>query len=202
MSPTRRWPQWLALAVAISAGLLAFANYFFPQSFLNAPAQALLKTTVLVSGGALLLAAFNLVWRHWSQARAKDPGSLLLLSGFAVMLGAGLLPGGFQTGPGNWLYRWALAPGMAALFALLPIFLAVALLRHLNLRDAGGFLLFLGLVFVLLGQIPGLTAYVPFLAGARHDILIAPAAAAFRGALLGIALGSILALLRYTLLRK
>ncbi|HFQ95238.1 MAG TPA: hypothetical protein ENK30_01575 [Anaerolineae bacterium] len=202
MSFPRRWPQWLTLAVALTAGLLAFANYFFPQSFLNGPTQALLKTTVLVSGGALLLAAFHLAWRHWPKARQKDPGSLLLLAGFAGTFVAGLLPGGFLAGAGNWLYHWMLAPGMAAVFALLPIFLAVALIRHLSLRDVGGALLFLGLMAVLLGQIPGLTANVPFLAGMRHDILIAPAAAAFRGVLLGIAIGSILALLRYTLLRK
>ncbi|HID35157.1 MAG TPA: hypothetical protein EYP25_11445 [Anaerolineae bacterium] len=196
MSPTERWPRWLALVVAFAAGALTFANYFFPQSFLNAPAQALLKTAVLVSCGALLLAAFNLARRHWPQARQKDAGSLLLLGGFAVMFAAGWFPGGFQRGVGGWLYHWMLAPGMAAVFALLPIFLAYALLRHLSLRDAGGALLFLGLVAVLLGQTPGLISRIPFLAGMRHDILIAPAAAAFRGALMGVALAAILALFR------
>jgi len=202
MSPTRRWPQWLALVVALAAGTLTFANYFFPQSFLKTPTQALLKLSMLVSGGALLLAALNLGWRHWPKAREKDPGSLLLLGGFGMMFIAGMLPGGYLTGMGRWLYHWALAPGMAAVFALLPIFLAVALLRHLSLRDFGGILLFLSMVTVLLGQMPGLTTHIPFLAGARHDILIAPAAAAFRGILLGIAVGSILALLRSTLLRR
>ena len=198
----RRWSEWLALAVALATGAIAFASYFFPKPWLSNLAQGVLKTTVLVSGGALLVASFNLIRRHWPKARQRDGGSLLLLAGFGVMFVTGLLPGGFLAGVGSWLYHWILAPGLAALFALLPIFLAVALFRHLSLRDVGGVLLFVGLVTVLLGQVPALTARIPFLAAARHDLFIAPVAAAFRGMLLGIALGSILALLRLTMLQK
>jgi hypothetical protein len=193
-SPTRRLPEFLAILLAFLSGLLAFSNYFFKASFLVAPTQFLLKTVVLVSGAALVMAAFNLAWRHAGRAREKKVGSLLLIGGFVVTFVAGLLPGGFQAGLGGWLYQWLLAPGMAALFALLPIFLAYALFRHLSMRDLGGFLLFVGMVIVLIGQIPSLTSTFPILAALRHDLRTGPAAAAFRGVILGLAIGAILAI--------
>ncbi len=193
-SPLRRLPEWLAVTLAVFAGMLAFANYFFASSSLAGATQFLLKTVVLTSGAALALAAFNLAARHLRRVREKDVGSLLLVTGFAIAFGAGLLPEGFQAGLGGWLYRWLLAPGMAALFALLPIFLAYALFRHLSVRDLGGFLFFIGMVVVLLGQIPALASSLPFLPAFRHDLLIGPAAAVFRGVILGLAVGVILAI--------
>jgi hypothetical protein len=195
-SPFSRLPAWIGLGLALAAGLVLFVNYFFPLALLNAPAQFLLKTGMLTSAGALLLILVQLVRRHGPQARQRQPGSILLLTGFGIMFGAGLLSGRFDTGVEGWLYQWALAPGMAAIFALLPIFLIFALTRRLRIRDLGGFLFFLGMVFVLLGQMPGLSRVTPFFAATRHDIFIAPAAAAFRGVLLGLALGGILAILR------
>ncbi len=194
-TPRRRTPERLALLLAVMAGLLVFADYFFPGALFKGLAQFLLRTTVLLAGGALVLASFALAWRHASRAKRKQIESMLLVGAFVVMFLAGLLPGGFLVGLGGWLYHWVLAPGMAALFALLPIFLAFALLRHLHLRDFGGFLFFLGMIIVLVGQIPAMAARIPLLAGLRHDLLIGPAAAAFRGVLLGIGIGVILAAL-------
>lgn len=193
-SPFHRLPELLAIILAFLSGLLAFSSYFFDLPFLATPTQFLLKTTVLLSGAALVLAAFNLVGRHVQQVRQKDVGSLLLIAGFVVAFIAGLMPGGFRTGLGGWLYQWLLAPGVAALFALLPIFLAYALFRHLSVRDLGGFLLFAGMIVVLIGQIPSLASNFPVLAAFRHDLLIAPVAAAFRGVLLGLAVGVLLAI--------
>lgn len=189
-----RLPEFLAIILAFLAGLLAFGNYFFDLPFLVAPTQFLLKTVVLVSGAALLLAALQLLGRHSLRARQKDVGSLFLALGFIITFVAGLLPGGYRTGLGAWMYQWLLAPGMAAIFALLPIFLAYALFRHLSVRDLGGFLLFISMVFVLLGQIPALSYRFPILAAVRHDLLIGPAAAAFRGIILGLATGVLLAI--------
>jgi len=191
----RRLPEFLAIIVAFFSGLLAFTNYFFPVPSLVVPTQFLLKTVVLVSGAALLMAAFNLAWRYLRQVKQKDVGGLLLIIGFTVTFVAGMLPGGFQSGLGGWVYQWLLAPGMAAIFALLPIFLAYALFRHLSVRDLGGFLLLLGMLIVLLGQIPSLAATFPIFAAFRHNLLIGPAAAAFRGVILGLATGGLLAII-------
>ena len=190
-----RLPTLIAVALAFFSGLFVFASYFWGLSFLASTSQFLLKTVVFVSGVALLLAALNLARRHVRRLQNRDWGSWLLVGGFGVAFAAGMTPGGFQTGAGRWLYHWLLAPGMAAVFALLPIFLAYALFRHLTLRDFGGFLLFVGMVVVLLGQMPSLAAQFPLLAELRRDILIGPGAAVFRGVILGLSIGVVSAIL-------
>ena len=193
-SSARNLPRFLAVLLALVSGLASVADYFFGLAIFTQVAQVLLKVTVLVCGAALLMAAFHLALRHAPKARDKDVGSLLLVLGFIVAFVAGLTPDGFRAGVGGWLYQWLLVPGMAALFALLPIFLTYALFRHLSVRNMGGFLFLLGLVVVLLGQAPALTAQFPILAGLRHSLLIGPVAAAFRGVLFGLLIGAILAI--------
>jgi len=192
---SRSVPRLLAVLMALTSGLLALGNYFFGLAIFTTATQFVLKVTVLTSGAALLMAALHLAVRHVTRARHKDVGSLLLVLGFVLMFVAGLAPGGFGAGLGGWLYRWLLVPGMAALFALLPIFLAYALFRHLSVRDTGGVLFLLGLVIVLMGQTPALATKVPALAGLRHSLLIGPVAAAFRGVILGLSLGALMAII-------
>ena len=190
-----RLPRAIAVMIAIVSGAVVFGNYFWQARIFAIPGQFLVKLVVLVSGAAMLMAALNLVWRHGKRLQAREGESLLVVGGFIIALGAGLMPGGFQSGLGRIVYHWFLAPGMSAIFALLPIFLAYALLKDFNLRDIGGFLLFLGMVIVILGQIPALATQFAILPRLRQFLLAGPGAAAFRGVILGLAIGVILAIL-------
>ncbi len=191
----------LATLVGLVGGVVIFFQYFFPTSpTFTSLAQPFLQWVVLLTAASLLLAIGNLLIKHVRQLPQQQLSGFLLV-GFAVMFVAGLLPSGFEYGLGQWLYRWLLAPGLAALFALLPIFLGYALVQRLRIRDVGGLLFALALVLVLLGQIPLLVDKLPFLAAIRHDILIAPVAAVFRGVLIGLALGVILTTLSRIRLR-
>ncbi len=182
----------LALLIGLVGGVVIFFQYFFPTSTtFTSLAQPFLQWVVLLTAASLLLAIGNLLVKHVRQLPQQQLSGFLLV-GFAVMFVAGLLPSGFENGLGQWLYRWLLAPGLAALFALLPIFLGYALVQRLRIRDVGGLLFALALVLVLLGQTPLFADKLPFLAAIRHDILIAPVAAVFRGVLIGLALGVIL----------
>lgn len=181
----------LSKFLAIAAGLVLFVHYFAPGPAVEALAQPLLSWIVLLSGAALLFAAANLLRRHVGRLQ-ESPISGFLVLGFVATLIAGLLPAGFEGGAGQWLYRWIIASGLAALFALLPIFLAYALYRHLSFRDLGTLLLAISLIVVLLGQTPWLAEQVPLLAALRHDVLIGPSAAALRGVLIGLAAGTVL----------
>ncbi len=195
-SPSLR-TVWRILAVVLGSvgGVVVFLQYFLPDSAtLNGLAQPFLQWVVLLTAASLLLAIGNLLARHVRQL----PGNYLsgvLIAGFVVMFVAGLLPTGYTDGLGLWLYQWLLAPGLAALFALLPIFLGYALIQRLRIRDFAAMLFAVTLVLVLLGQTPLLVDKLPFLAAIRHDILIAPVAAVFRGILIGLALGVILSIL-------
>lgn len=175
---------WLGILTAI----ILFLQYFLPTTWLSNLAQPFLFWIIALTATALVLAAANLWFKH--LRRIPDSiSSTLLVAGFGVALVAGLLPNGFEAGLGQWIYRWLIAPGLAALFALLPIFLAYALYRHLQLRSVGSVLLALSLVLVLLGQTPLIAERVPVLAALRHDILIGPAAVAFRALIILLALG-------------
>lgn len=184
----------LAALVAGVAGVVVFLNYFLPGTAITLLAQPLLQAVVLLTAVALLLASLRLLVRHLVQIR-RSPASIALASGFVLALAAGLLPAGFEGGIGAWVYQWLLGPGLAAVFALLPIFLVYALWRHLRLRNAGMVLFALSLLIVLLAQTPWLAARVPALAMARHNLLVGLGAAVFRGVLIGLAVGLILATL-------
>ncbi len=184
----------LAGIVAGVAGVVVFLNYFLPGTAITQVAQPVLQAVVLLTAVGLLLASARLAVRHLLQIR-RSPASIALVAGFVLALAAGLLPDGFEGGAGAWIYQWLLGPGLAAVFALLPIFLVYALWRHLRLRDAGMVLFALSLVAVLLAQTPWLAAQIPPLAVVRHNLLVGLGAAVFRGVLIGLALGIILAAL-------
>lgn len=175
---------WLGILTAI----ILFAQYFLPDTWLSSLAQPFLFWIIALTATAIVLAAGNLWLKHLRKF-SDNASSALLVVGFIGALVAGLLPGGFEEGQGQWIYHWIIAPGLAALFALLPIFLAYALYQHLQLHSVGSILLAISLVLVLLGQTPHITERVPLLAALRHDILIAPTAAAFRALIILLALG-------------
>ncbi|MCP4168426.1 MAG: hypothetical protein GY759_21385 [Chloroflexi bacterium] len=186
--------RWLALLFGMLSGTIIFFNYFLPSPTLDGIAQPILQWVVLLTGASLLFAAIHLLMQH-ARRLMQNPASGLLVLGFAVTFVAGLLAEGFSNGLGLWIYRWTIAPGMAALFALLPIFLAYALYRRLHVRDVGMFLFAATLLIVLIGQTPALVERFPVLAALRHNVLIGPAAVAFRGVLIGLALGIVLSVL-------
>ncbi len=181
----------LVLVMGGVAGAIVFFNYFAPVSPISDLAQPVLQAVVLLTAAALLWGSLNLLVRHLGQMRHKR-ASLAVVVGFVLAFGGGLLPGGYDAGWGRWVLEWLLVPGLAALFALLPIFLAFALYQRLRIRDLGALFFVLGLLLVLLGQTPALA---PFLASLRHNLLVGPVAAAWRGVLIGLALGIVLAAL-------
>ncbi len=196
-SPTATVLRVLALALGVIAGAIVFLNYFAPVPPLSSLAQPVLQAVVLLTAAALLFGSLNLLARHLRRLR-HGRASVAVVVGFLLAFAGGLLPQGYDAGWGRWVLDWLLIPGLAALFALLPIFLAFALYQRLRLRDLGMLVFAVGLLLVLFGQTPALA---PYLAGIRHNLLVGPAAAAWRGVLIGLALGVILAALSRLRLR-
>ncbi len=185
----------LALLLAAGTALILFLHYFLPAPAVQRLAQPLLGWIVQLSAAALLLAMLHLLHRHAARLRQAPLDALVILA-FLLTFAAGLLPADFLSGSGRWLYQWLLGPGLAALFALLPIFLAYALLRHLRLRSVPAGLFALGFLIVLAGQTPALTAIAPWSAALRHNLLIGPGAAALRGVLIALALAALFSALQ------
>lgn len=169
------------------------------------PATAVLYQWLMLFGGvALLLGVVNVAWLHLRRIQQGQRDWVLSLVLLAVMLPvvvAGLLnPLGAGSPLVQWVFDSIVAPGQAALFALLIFFMAAAAYRFLRVGRAGGFWLLAGTLLVVAVQMPAATAWLPQAwVDATFWLVDAPVTAAVRGLLLGGGLAMLVAGLRLLL---
>jgi hypothetical protein len=143
-----------------------------------------------LGGAALLLGIANVVWLHLRRIESgrRDWGlSLALLAVLIAVLVAGLInPMGATSPLVEWFFDYVLAPGQAALFALLVFFMAAAAYRYLRIGRQGGAWMLAGALLVILLQLPLAVPLLPPNAVAAIEWFVdAPVMAALRGVLLG-----------------
>lgn len=166
---------------------------------------------ILLAGVALLLGVVNVVWLHVRRILLGQRDwmlSLALLAVLTAVIGVGLLsPTGVANPLLDWIFDALIAPGQAALYALLIFFMAAAAFQHLRVGRRGGAWMLLGFLLVLLVQTPfggaatGLDEIRGRLAEATQWLLNAPVMAALRGVLLGGALALLVTGIRLLLQR-
>ena len=152
---------------------------------------------ILLGGFALILGAANVAWVHLRHVQGGSPGwghSLaLLVVFFAVLTGGLIAPGGAASPLMEWFFTHLIAPGQAALFALLIFFMAAAAYRYLRIGRTGGAWLLGGTLLMLVAQMPASADWLPTpVAEATSWLLEEPVMAALRGVLLGTSLAAIL----------
>lgn len=161
----------------------------------------LYRSMLVLGAVALLLGVLNVVAVHVRRIRAgeKEWSFSLLL----VLCLVGTLVTGVTASNGifnpivAWLFTNWIAPGQAALFALLPFFLAVAAWRYLRFDQKGGGWMLAGALLMLLMQMPGGSDSLPKgLVEAFDRWLSEPVIAVMRGVLFGGALAALAAALR------
>jgi hypothetical protein len=170
--------------------------------------NSLRETTTLLYSWAILLGAFgltlgavNVAWVHLRHVQSGGAGWLdslaLLLAFFAVLVTGLVAPAGSASPPMEWIFDHLIAPGQAALFAILVFFMAAAAYRYLRIGRAGGVWLLAGTLLMLLTQLPAAHDLFPTpLVDTTVWLLEAPGMAAIRGVLLGTSLAAILVGLR------
>jgi hypothetical protein len=183
----------LPAALVVLVGLVLLLDFVLVNPSLGGLAGALLELIVLLAAAAAVAGAVALVLRHWTDLveRRGDPlGSVVLLSGFGVMVAAGLYPGSSgASGPAvRWLVAALLAPLVASLFGMLFVFLLMATRRGLVLRprQMGVMLVAAITVMVLLLPIGGSAG--DWLASAAVWANEVPIGGVFRGLLIGVAI--------------
>lgn len=183
----------LTALIAITAGILILAGYFFPQA---AGVQTLLLNyAIIFAGAAALVGVFNLLFVHADKLRRRERGSLY--SAFLIIFLVATLIFGIILGPEHITMKLVLdgviLPVEAALMGILTITLLYAAIRLLRRRvDAMSILFLLAAVLVVFGS-----ATLPFGDMPVIGTIIRPwvtqvlALGGARGILIGVALGTL-----------
>lgn len=185
------------LATGLAAGLIAFLTLERLATGVGTSALAatLLDWAVILAAFALLLGVLNLVGFHARRvARRQGPWSqslLLLLAALAVA-GWGLYPGseGAAEPAVGWAFAYLISPAEASILALGAVFTVSAAYRALRVRTAAGGLMAASAALVLLLQLPDVQLLWPLAGELRSWLFQVPFAAALRGMLVSVALGS------------
>lgn len=162
----------------------------------------LYRSMIVLGAVTLLLGVFNVVMVHVGRIRSGEKEwsfSLLLVLCLVGTLVTGIsAPNGIFNPIVAWLFdRW-IAPGQAALFALLPFFLAVAAWRYLRFDHKGGGWMLAGALLMLFMQMPGGTdSLLSSLVPNFDNWLSEPVTAVMRGVLFGGALAVLAAGVRF-----
>lgn len=211
-SPRSLRTNWLFVILLIAALVFVVASRVGGTPTLAAIYATGFEGVLLLAGVALLLGVVNVVWLHARRIALGQRDwtlSLVLLAVLIAVAGAGLLnPAGANSPLIEWVFDALIAPGQAALFAMLVFVMAAAAFRYLRFGWRGGGWLLLGFLIILLAQTPldpmpwlanGLPqpVWLPIeMAGAANWFLNTPVMATLRGVLLGSALALVVLALR------
>jgi len=197
------------IAITFIVGMFMIVDFFVPHAYVSASAEELKQWGTIIIAASILLGIGNLLRVHSKKIARKEEGwgySIVLLVIMAVMLWFGLWPGA-TLGPNemvgtveegsyfNWMFLNMQVPLQATMFSLLAFFIASAAYRAFRLRSAEASLLLIAAIIVMLGRVPlgqAITQNLPEkaqLPWLTEVIMEYPNMAAFRGILMGAALG-------------
>lgn len=190
--------------------LLLAALVFVAAGRLRAvPALATLTATgyewiLLLGAVAFLLGVINVIWLHIRRIALgqREWGLSLVLVAVLVAVAAGglLNPAGPASPLLAWIFASIIAPGQAALFALLVFFMAAAAFQYLRIGRPGGAWMLAGALLILVVQLPLAADWLPQWFGALAQWFVdVPGMAALRGLLLGSGLAMLIVGLRMLL---
>jgi hypothetical protein len=198
--PTVR-PNWLFILLLIAALIFVGVGRLSGWPALAAVAISGFEWVMLLAGVALLLGVVNVIWLHIRRIALGQrdwPLSLALIAVLAAVAGAGLLnPTGVRSPLIEWVFDAVIAPGQAALFAMLVFFMAAAAYQYLRVGQRGGVWMLIGFLVIVLAQTPvampqpggasaaEIATISTALLNAASWFLDAPVMAALRGVLLG-----------------
>ena len=200
-SPPTVRRNWLFTTLLIAAFAFVGAARLRGWPAIAAITQTGFEWVVLLGGVALLLGVVNVLWLHIRRIALgeQDWGlSLVLIAVLIAVAGAGLLSAlGPQSPLIEWVFDAVIAPGQAAIFALLLFFMAAAAFQYLRIGRCGGAWLLIGFLLILVVQTPFDAAWIPdeWVSWANWFLNI-PVMAALRGILLGGSLAMLVVGLR------
>lgn len=211
----RSFRHWISLGIILMCFVLVLLDRTgFGAGTDNAVGSAVQMATatlyewaIVFAAVVLLVGAVNLLWVHILRIQHGQAGwwqSLLLVVALVSVLIAGFVnPSGDRSPLVEWTFDSLLAPGYAALFALLAFFTASAIYHQLGLRNRSGRWVLLGVIGMALAQMPAARVILPpVFSDAALWFSDVPLTATLRGALIGVALALVIVAVRYLLGRR
>jgi len=199
----------IPLAITFLVGLFMLVDFFVPHYAVSAVGEEMKQWGTIVIAASIVLGIGNLIRVHSKKIARRQDGwgfSVVCRTVMAVMLWFGLWPGE-KLGPNplvgsigqgtyfNWMYLNMDVPLQGTMFSLLAFYIASAAYRAFRLRSPEASLLLIAAIVVMLGRVPLgqlLTKNLPekaTLPWLTETIMTYPNMAAFRGILIGAALG-------------
>lgn len=178
-------------------GIWMVAEYFLPFLSPLIPLTDMIRnySTILASAAwGVGTAILCLLHGRRVYRQSKDPFwgySILFLVSFVVMLLLGLFQGTTSGSGFNWLYTYLMAPAHQALYSTTAFYVTSAGYRVFRFRNLDASVLMICGMFVLWSVLPLLTGMFPILVPIAKWINDTIAVAAYRGFVMGVALGII-----------
>jgi hypothetical protein len=189
----------IPLAITFLIGIFMLVDFFVPHHTVSGAAEEMKQWGTIVIAASIILGWGNLMRVHFHKIRRRREGwgySLVTLGIMAVMFAFGGPWGTVEEGSTfNWMFLNMQVPLQSTMFSLLAFFIASAAYRAFRLRSAEASLLLIAAIIVMLGRVPlgqFMTRNWPHavqLPTLTEAIMAYPNMAAFRGILMGAALG-------------
>lgn len=189
--------RWGITSIGILTAVLILLGTLMPVSPLREIRFLLLQWAMMIAVFAFILAFLHLVRINLARLKMKRQGVMGILTVVSALITLVVV---YAQGPegeySRLLLQGILIPGEAALMGLTAVTLLLAGIRMARVRPLDEVVLFVSVVaFMLVGTIPVL----PVFGAVAVWIQRVPAMAGLRGLVLGVALGTILAGLRFIL---
>jgi cytochrome bd-type quinol oxidase subunit 2 len=178
------------------------AQSFFPGDLTSGLTTAVLNYCTIIAAATMLLGGATLLKHHaekMSRNKSERFFSLLTIAAVLFMIIAAIFFGTGVSSPYQWAFNNLQAPMQSTTFALLAFFVASSAYRGFRVRSKPALVLAISAFIVLLGRSgfgEMISNSLPSLAG---WLLNNPSAAARRGLLIGVGLGSVATALRVIL---
>ncbi len=188
--------------ITFIAGFVMVLQYFIPHWPFSDLQGLFNNWFLIIMVFAMILGIGNLLKLHLGKLQKKASGwwySIVLITGFAIVFGAGMIWGVESGSPFDWFYFNVNLPMSSTMFALLAFFVASASYRAFRARTPEATLLLISAIIVMLSRVP-LGNYVWDKLPLVGDwIMGSPNMAGQRAIMIGIALGVVSTSLRILL---
>ncbi len=182
----------LPMSIVFVLGVAFIIQFFIPSRLSQVAFNTMIEWDLIIYVFASVIAIDSLVRHHVLKINRKSKGwgySLVYLGAALFMILAAAFSGTREDSFYMQVFKFALAPMQATMFAILAFYMASASYRAFRAKSTEATMLLISAFIVMLGLIPQGAAIWSGLPKVSEWLLVVPNMAAKRGITFGIGLG-------------